>query len=485
MPRTLKTLVGRLTLLQLVIHAVLTPILYYRLDTVVRTNTIQAFTHHARAYAQSLASELKTGDVLDSPSRTVAFLDGSVEGGSSLYAAIEFNGRLLGSSVTETPGLVQQRGDDVAFGNSPDNLYAVSVPILHDKISGTLYLGFDERPTLGGLRSARAQIIAALIAYAVLAAGVAVLVARLVSRPITQLQELSRRVASGDSSARLGTDSTMTEIVNLSNNLEFMRGELVGTAARLRTEMQEREAAELERAILESQLRHRQRLATVGTFAGGLAHEFNNILVPLLLYTEEALDEIDVNHPARANLERVVDAATRASSIIAKLLAFSHPTGHREPQAFDLAVATGESLDLSEALIPANVELHREIHAPGERVFGDPTLWNQVILNLCSNAVHAMRAHGGILTAKVSRGPTPQTHMLECRIQDTGGGMSPETQERIFEPFFTTREVGEGSGLGLSVVHGIIASMGGTIRVVSMMGAGTEFIIELPALSLA
>jgi signal transduction histidine kinase len=479
-----------LTLLQLVIHAVLTPVLFYRLDDVVRTNAIRAFTQNARSYARSLASELEVGDILESPSRAVVFLDGSVEGGKCLYAAIAFDNRLLGSSVAETPNWLEQRGDDVVFERSADALYATSMPIHRAGTSGTLYLGFDERPTLEQLRSARAQIILALVAYAVAAVAVAVLFARLVSRPLIQLQETSRRVVSGDSGARLGTDSTMVEIVNLSKDLERMRVELVGTAARLRAEMQQRESEQAERAALEDQLRHEQRLATVGTFAGGLAHEFNNILVPLLLFTEDALEEIGVDHSARTSLERVVDAANRASSLISKLLSFSRPIDAHPPQAFDLAAATTEALDLFEALIPANIELIRQIGGRGERVLGDATLWNQVVLNLCSNAVLAMRARGGTLTVKVAfsescRPDAPGVagpRALELRVADTGGGISRQMQERIFEPFFTTRDVGEGTGLGLSVVHGIVASMGGTIKVLSSLEAGTEFIVELPAI---
>jgi signal transduction histidine kinase len=322
---------------------------------------------------------------------------------------------------------------------------------------------------------------------------VAVLLARLVSRPLTQLQFASRQVARGDSTAHLGTDSNMVEIVELSRDLELMRGELVGTAEQLRAEMRQRLTEQTERARLESHLRHEQRLATIGTLAGGLAHEFNNILVPMILYTEEALDEIDANHSARPNLDRVLKAATRASNVIAKLLAFSRPMADRPPEPVDLAVVTHEAIDLSQALIPANVELKREIGSPPERVLGDATLLNQVIMNLCSNAVQAMRDGGGTLTVTVrardrsasETWPSPASRVLELRVTDTGHGMNLQTQGRVFEPFFTTREVGEGSGLGLSIVHGIVAGMGGTISVASTLGAGTEFVVELPAVAVS
>src|SRR6202007_1522267 len=116
----------------------------------------------------------------------------------------------------------------------------------------------------------------------------------------------SRRVARGDLAVRLGADSRMVEILELSQDLEVMRRELVGTVEQLRTEMLHRQLEQSQRARLESQLRHEQRLATVGTLAGGVAHEFNNILVPLVLYAEEAMEDIDTEHAARANLERVL-----------------------------------------------------------------------------------------------------------------------------------------------------------------------------------
>jgi two-component system, cell cycle sensor histidine kinase and response regulator CckA len=192
----------------------------------------------------------------------------------------------------------------------------------------------------------------------------------------------------------------------------------------------------------------------------------------------------------RANLERILRAADRAGRVVSKLLAFSRPVGEYRPEPVDLAAVTNEALDLSQALIPSNVELIRLIDSEGSRVLGDATLLNQVILNLCTNAVHAMREHGGMLTVTVQacerpsneRSESTRMRMLQLRVKDTGHGMNAATRERIFEPFFTTREVGQGSGFGLSIVHGIIASMGGSISVVSVVGAGTEFTIELPSL---
>lgn len=488
MRRFLNTLVGRLAVLQLLVTAALLPLLFYRLDAANRTNAIATFDRHARSYANSLARGIELGDVLDASSRTVVFLDGAVEGGGCVYAAVDYGGRFLGSSATETPLWVQSRGDDVSFSKSTDGLYAVTASIRRAGVPGVLYLGFDKRPTLERIQSARNAIIAALAIYGAASLAAVVLLARLVSRPLTQLQAASRQVAEGNAATRLTTNSSMLEIKALSRDLEFMRRELVGSAERVRAEMEQRQIEHAKRTALESQLRHEQRLATIGTFAGGLAHEFNNILVPLILYTEESLEEIGAENLVRANLERVLAAATRASDVVSKLLAFSRPIAEGRPEPVDVAAVANEALDFSKALIPANVEVKREIGASGQCVLGDATLLNQVVLNLCSNAVHAMRPGGGTLTVTVAARQTNQVldgatpRVLEMRVKDTGHGMSQETQERVFEPFFTTREVGEGTGLGLSIVHGIIASMGGRISVISALGAGAEFIIELPAL---
>ena len=487
--RNVNTLVGRLGILQLSIHLVLVPLLLYRLDAVVRINANETFTRHAHAYARALANELELGDVLLSPSRTVIFLDTIVQGGGCVYAAIDYGGRIIGSSLAETPPWIRQRGNDQRMRRSPHHVFAVSEKIRRDDGVGALYLGFDMRPTLRQISSAWRQILLALLVYACVSVAAAVAIARLVARPLTQLQKASRRAAQGDPAEHIGVDSSMAEIVELAQDLEFMRAELTGTAERLRAEMRQRELEQVERAALESHLRHEQRLATVGTFASGLAHEFNNILLPLLLFCEEALDDIASDHPARRNVEQVMALAARASDVIAKMLAFGRPLGNRPPELFDPVAVLSETLGLFRVLMPANIELQVELPALGLQVLGDATQFSQVVLNLFSNAAYAMRATGGRLAVTVRElgrsGDRPDSGLpaggVELRIKDDGVGMSEALRERIFEPFFTTREVGEGSGLGLSVVHGIVTAMGGTIDVVSAPGEGAEFIIVVPS----
>jgi signal transduction histidine kinase len=491
LPRFQNTLVGRLAILQFAIHLVLPPALFYRLDTVIRRTASETFTRHAHAYATALVRDLELADVLQSPNRTIVFLDAIVQGGGCSYSAIEYHGRLLGSSVAETPAWVRERGNDNSLAESGGGIYALSEHFVKAGIPGAIYLGFDTRPTLLQIRDARYQILIALIVYAAASVAAAVIFARLVSRPLTQLQNASRRAAKGDPAERLGADSNMVEIVNLATDLEFMREKLVGTSARLRAEMIQRESEQAQRAVLETHLRHEQRLATVGTFAGGLAHEFNNILLPMMLFSEQALEDIPPDHPARSNVENILVAAQRASSVVSKLLAFSRPHEQHQFEPIDPAAVVADAVALFRAVIPANIEFVSKVGVQGELVLGDATLLNQVLLNLFSNAVLAMRETGGTLSMSLMRGDktlpgqsgTGSVPVVELRVTDTGKGMSRDTLEQIFEPFFTTREVGEGTGLGLSVVHGIIKGMGGSIAVSSELGAGSQFLIVLPTIA--
>ena len=477
----MNTLVGRLAILQIAVNLVLSPLLFYRLDSVVEASASQAFLVRARAYARSLADSLQQGDVLLSPSRTIIFLDAAVESGGSSYAAIDYNGRLVGSSVSETPPQIRQRGNDGSFTTPKDNIFAVAAPVRRANSNGVLYLGFDERPTLRQIRESRNAIIIALLVYALASILAAIGFGRLVSRPLTQLQRASHKVAQGDTSEKLSVNSTMREIVNLAGDLEYMRSELVGTVARLRASIHSLEIEQTERAVLESQLRHEQRLATIGTFASGISHEFNNILQPLLLYAEDAIVEVGADHPAHENLEQIISAASRAHSVTSRMLAFSRPVAAQEPAPFVPALVVLEALQLFRALVPPNIEVHASIGARECRVLGDSTLWNQVVLNLLSNAVHAMREGGGSLWISLADSGSSRRE-LELRVRDTGHGMNQATRERIFEPFFTTRSVGDGTGLGLSVVHGIVGGMGGTVHVTSEQDQGAEFVIVVPVM---
>jgi signal transduction histidine kinase len=280
--------------------------------------------------------------------------------------------------------------------------------------------------------------------------------------------------------------SSIREVRDLNHQLERMRQELVGTNERLQNEIRERVVSEEKRFELERRLQHRERIATIGTLAGGVAHEFNNIMTPILLYSQVALDEVPEGSALAGDLTRIVAAAHRARSLVTRILTFSREMDSQGSCVFRLRPTVEEALALLRAIMPANIEIVVDAKEDAVPILGDPSLVHQIVINLCTNAYQAMRASGGRLAVRLGATENPARSGRAGRfalleVSDTGHGMEPAVMEHIFEPFFTTREVGEGTGLGLSVVHGIVTSMGGSISVESAPGSGTKFSVCLPA----
>jgi signal transduction histidine kinase len=302
---------------------------------------------------------------------------------------------------------------------------------------------------------------------------------------MTHLTEGARRIAEGEVNSRLEFASSIYEVKELARHLESMRRELVGTNERLSGEILQRAAGEAERSSLEQRLRHRERIVTVGTLAGGIAHEFNNIMTPVLLYAQDGLDVVPPDEPLAEDLRRVIAAAHRARSLVNRVLTFSRDIDAEPQCTVRLGVVVDEVLTLLRALVPSNIEIVR-CGADEAQIVGDPGLVHQLIMNLCTNAYQAMQENGGVLTVTLSQEHAsndarvePGDHVV-LEVLDTGQGMDEETRERIFDPFFSTREVGAGTGLGLSVVHGIATSMKATITVDSKPGKGAKFRVYFP-----
>jgi PAS domain S-box-containing protein len=240
---------------------------------------------------------------------------------------------------------------------------------------------------------------------------------------------------------------------------------------------------------IEAQLRQSQKLAAIGTLAGGIAHEFNNVLASIIGFTELTVDDVPPDSRAWHNLQKVLQAGLRAKQVVQQLLAFSRQSPPvREPVQLDRIMR--EALTLLRASLPSTITLQYYGKPGGGPVLADPAQMHQVVMHLGANAADAMRHTGGRLEvrldtvhvlAEAADPPylSPGTY-VRIRVRDTGCGMSPEVQERIFEPFFTTKNVGEGTGLGLATVHGIVSSHGGTITVSSRCGRGTTFTVYLP-----
>jgi PAS domain S-box-containing protein len=241
---------------------------------------------------------------------------------------------------------------------------------------------------------------------------------------------------------------------------------------------------------LEAQLLQAQKMEAIGTLAGGIAHDFNNILTSVLGYTQLAQGDVPKGSQAERDLQEVVRAGRRARDLVSQILTFSRQT-QQELKPLDPVPIIKEVMKLLRASIPATVEIKQSVEKTEANVLADPTQIHQILINLCTNAAHAMSDKGGVLEVTLtevaldlvfaSRHPEvmPGDYLL-LTVSDTGHGIDKRIMDRIFDPFFTTKKRGEGTGMGLAVVHGIVRSCGGAITVYSEMGKGTTFKVFLP-----
>ncbi|MBW2020218.1 MAG: PAS domain S-box protein [Deltaproteobacteria bacterium] len=243
---------------------------------------------------------------------------------------------------------------------------------------------------------------------------------------------------------------------------------------------------------LETQLQHAQRMEAIGTLAGGIAHDFNNILSAIIGNAQLALDDLSGPSSVRYSFEQILEASYRATKLVKQILAFSRQHEH-ERRPVQLNSIVKETLKLLRASLPSTINIRQNIQSDAGVVFADPTQIHQVLMNLCTNAAHAMRENGGVLEvslvnvdldaeAVVGHPDLKPGPCLRLTVRDTGHGMDRAVMERIFDPYFTTKGKGEGTGLGLALVHGIVKSHGGAINVHSELGKGTTFHIFLPRL---
>lgn len=260
-------------------------------------------------------------------------------------------------------------------------------------------------------------------------------------------------------------------------------------------DIHDKKVADLEKAKLEEQLRQSQKLEAIGTLAGGIAHDFNNILAAIQGNVELTLLFLDHNpdvQQIKGNLLEVLQAGKRAQDAVRQILTFTRSIDQQEERV-QVHLILHEVLNLLRATLPTNIEIHTRIDDRSGAVLADPTQVHQVIMNLCTNAYQAMHERGGVLEVSLenilvgaletgSSTQLPPGSYLRLEVSDTGPGMDPQVRERIFEPYFTTKEPGEGTGLGLAVVHGIVSRLHGVIEVDSTPGRGSSFRVYLPRL---
>jgi len=244
-----------------------------------------------------------------------------------------------------------------------------------------------------------------------------------------------------------------------------------------------------EKTELEFKLRQSQRMESIGTLAGGIAHDFNNILFPILGYTDMLLMKISEDSPLRDSLNKINTSALRAKDLVRQILSFAR----QEPNELilmKLQPIVKEALKLIRSTIPTTIDIKQDINPDCGVIKADPTQIHQIVMNLTTNAYHAMEETGGELKVSLKEIQLGEDDVImpdlepgdyAClTVSDTGTGMDKTILEKIFDPFFTTKAVGKGTGMGLSVVHGIVNSMKGSIHVYSEPGKGTQFNVYFP-----
>ncbi|OPY78201.1 MAG: Blue-light-activated protein [Syntrophorhabdus sp. PtaU1.Bin153] len=245
-----------------------------------------------------------------------------------------------------------------------------------------------------------------------------------------------------------------------------------------------------EKRRLEERVRQAQKMEAIGTLAGGIAHDFNNILAAIIGFSEMVEEDLPPESPGFSRIQRVLSAASRGRDLVRQILAFSRKTGLTR-KTLSLSPLVEDTIQLLRASIPSSIEIRLDMKATKDTVLGFSAELQQILMNLATNASFAMREKGGILDIAVTNIDfEPDSPVLDEDIEpgeyiqlvvtDTGTGMSSEVKKRLFEPFFTTKGPGEGTGMGLAVVYGIVKSLGGTIAVESELGAGSTFRVFLP-----
>ncbi len=246
---------------------------------------------------------------------------------------------------------------------------------------------------------------------------------------------------------------------------------------------------------LGQQLRQAQKMEAIGTLAGGIAHDFNNMLAVILGNAELALDDLDGQDAPSQSLKQIIKASRRARDLIRQILTFSRKT-ERGRNALRLTPVIEETYQLLRSALPSTIRIETDIRAESDTVLADPSQIQQVLVNLATNALHAMRKKGGILTIRLDNitvgqeGQIPEADLpmgryVRLTVQDSGTGMPEKVRTRVFEPFFTTKGPGRGTGMGLAVAYGIVKNHDGDITVESTPGKGTVFTVFLPVARLA
>ncbi|HQF54112.1 MAG TPA: ATP-binding protein [Fibrobacteria bacterium] len=279
-------------------------------------------------------------------------------------------------------------------------------------------------------------------------------------------------------------DSPEGRVLHERSDIPILEGDVCTHVLRVAHDVTGRWRDQEERAALEKKAFQSQKMEAIGTLAGGVAHDFNNILGAVVGKTNVAISRLAPDHCAREPLDDILAACKRAKALVRQLLDFGRPDPGRRLHV-DLSTVVREVVRLLRSAASARVRFVVEAPDHGIAVEADPSRLQQVVLNLVTNAVQAIGARAGTVKIRLETNSTPeQGRIVVLSVEDDGCGMPPETMQRIFEPFFSTKEKGQGSGWGLAVAHAAIREMGGSIGVRSSEGEGTVFTVELPAVEM-
>lgn len=302
-----------------------------------------------------------------------------------------------------------------------------------------------------------------------------------------KLRESGKKKVSRYECKGVKKDGTIIDIEVLGIRIDYQgKPAVLGTLI----DITQRKRAAEEKRKLEEQLRQSQKMEAVGTLAGGIAHGFNNILGIITGYTELSIDDLPQESMTRRNLEQVLISSNRAKDLVRQILEFSRKSD-KERKSVYVNRITEETLTLLRSSLPGTIKIGSDIAKNLKPVLADSTQIHQVIMNLCTNAAYSMKKNGGILDVGLSNIKITSTDTNDCKglspgeyvrltVSDTGDGMEQSVMDRVFEPYFTTKKVGEGTGMGLAVVHGIIKSYHGEITVTSEPGEGATFNVYIP-----
>jgi len=286
------------------------------------------------------------------------------------------------------------------------------------------------------------------------------------------------------------TGAGRERIIAFTNTLLFDDNGLVKGILFSGLDITERKKSEEEKARMEAQLRQALKMEAIGTLAGGIAHDFNNILSAIIGFTEIAIEDVPSDSRVAENLGKVLKSGFRARDLVKQILAFSRQA-NIDPILLQPASIIKEGVKLLRSSIPATIEIHEDIDSAIGVILADPTQIHQILMNLCTNAFHAMEESGGrldislrqvVLDRKMVANETgvKAGSFVLLTVHDSGDGIDPSIKNRIFDPYFTTKEAGKGTGMGLAIIHGIVKNYGGFVSCVSEHGKGTTFQVFLP-----